>query len=83
MCNERFTRHLTEDTPQKHSCDICGRGFTQRDTLKKHVNLAHMNKETKFSCRFCDKEFDRKCNIHYRNMFYCIKHSCVVNTVAQ
>ena len=46
---------------QLRACPKCGRTFTRRDNLKRHLRTAHKNKTEgkKFRCATCDTKFGR------------------------
>ena len=42
----------------KHSCNDCGKQFTQKASLGRHINSVH--KGIRYECDQCDKEFSHK-----------------------
>ncbi|XP_054722815.1 gastrula zinc finger protein XlCGF8.2DB-like [Uloborus diversus] len=57
--NYTFQVHKSIHSGQRHICDICSRGFTQKSNLKRHYTT-HL-KEKKFHyCHHCPKKFIRE-----------------------
>ena len=44
-----------------HQCEICGKTFSRKNSLKRHVASVHQNQ--KINCDQCDKTFSRKVNL--------------------
>ena len=63
----------------KHDCKECGKQFSQRFNLTRHVNNVH--RSIKYSCNLCDYKATRKFDLtkHVTNVhqtmetIYCIK----------
>nr|CAD7603450.1 unnamed protein product [Timema genevievae] len=78
--NSRLSQHMLVHTGQKpYSCPICGRGFTQSNSLREH-RVVH-NRERHYTCEVCGQQFLRRGNlrdhkkVHFKErVFYC--HIC-------
>jgi KRAB domain-containing zinc finger protein len=57
-----FTRHLnSHDRLKPFSCNICGRAFTAKGTLMRHMKQVHLKiKGSKYKCSECDYATDEK-----------------------
>ena len=47
----------------KNTCEFCGTNFTRIDNLNEHIKRAHLEENKIFTCRNCEKKFDRKWNL--------------------
>jgi len=47
-----------------HSCHLCPKRFARRNTLDRHVSAVHRQREYKFSCDHCHRQFRHPS--HYR-----------------
>ena len=47
----------------KNTCEFCGTNFTRIDNLNEHIKRAHLEEKEIFTCRNCEKKFDRKWNL--------------------
>lgn len=56
---------MVHDKIRKHSCELCGRTFLTKFTLKQHIETHKPSgqRDTKFLCAFCGKGFMNK--THY------------------
>ncbi|XP_048482371.1 zinc finger protein 26 isoform X2 [Plutella xylostella] len=54
MHGKTIDRHGRETRADKVCCDVCGKEFSARCTLKVHYDYYHL-KKTKFHCDTCDK----------------------------
>ena len=70
-CNKNFTNRNALDyhekqhelTVMKEACDICGKRFSTKQTLKEHRELLHNEAVTggsNFKCSFCEKTYQLK-----------------------
>ncbi len=62
----------------KNTCEICGKAFSRKDGLTRHIKTVH-NKEKSFKCKECGFAFVRKdmLNRHIKEVHLKIKnHSC-------
>ena len=59
-----------------HDCDICGKSYKSRGSLKVHVKSAH--KGINYNCRLCDFQTTRQSSLktHVQSVHEKIKYSC-------
>jgi len=55
LFKEELASHKKIAHPIRHKCDICGKTFSRRNDLSRHLML-HSG-ERKYSCTFCDSKF--------------------------
>ena len=48
---------------KKNTSDFYGTNFTRIDNLNEHIKRAHLKENEMFTCRHCEKKFDRKWNL--------------------
>ena len=53
------TNHVS-DNEKKYKCEVCGKGFYQRQAFQDHMNI-HTG-EKPYKCRFCSSCFASKGN---------------------
>ena len=58
-------RGRKEHPDARHECDVCGRKFTEKGSLKKHMSIVHGVGEAKtFRCDVCNNYVAKqKCNL--------------------
>ena len=53
-----------ERADARHECDVCGRKFTEKRSLKRHINAIHGDGDVQtFECSVCSKVFNVKGNL--------------------
>ena len=57
-----LTRHKRIHSGKKQKCEVCGREFVQKDTLKTHL-LLHSTGPKRFKCSVCNKDFHHKVSL--------------------
>lgn len=45
-------------------CYFCGKKFTKKQNLNRHINIAHLDLK-KYYCEICDKKFGRKAHLDH------------------
>lgn len=63
QCDKRFMTNVdlgkhsnaVHERLRLHECDICGRNFSQRNNLKRHLEEVHRTDGMKFECYVCSK----------------------------
>ena len=76
--NEIKTDDIDErEDKVKYPCDKCGKQFSQKSSLKRHIQSLH--ERVKYSCDNCNKEFTLKDALkkHIQSIHERIKHSCL------
>ena len=75
ICDQTFKRHLQMKKHKltctklgnKFSCEVCGKGFTQKSYCDQHFDFYHTNKPKKFVCTLCEKSFPLKKTLQEHN----------------
>eukprot|EP00088_Acartia_fossae_P051533 TRINITY_DN5789_c0_g1_i4.p1 TRINITY_DN5789_c0_g1~~TRINITY_DN5789_c0_g1_i4.p1 ORF type:complete len:528 (+),score=91.14 TRINITY_DN5789_c0_g1_i4:34-1617(+) len=44
----------------KYKCDVCNKGFSEKEKMESHINV-HLNVK-RFKCRWCERAFKDDCN---------------------
>ena len=56
----------TGRTEGRHECEVCGRKFTEKHNLRRHLSTVHGVGDVKtFQCDICSRVFKRKDNLKY------------------
>ena len=45
------------------SCDVCGKSFTRKHDLKRHITAVHKHTKPTFKCDICDISFETQYSI--------------------
>ena len=54
----KLPKNLSKSTGEKHKCSICGRGYSFRSGLSKHMRSAHNDVESGLvTCTICNSRF--------------------------
>ena len=60
---EAWREHLGSHASKTcHICTTCGKGFSRRENLSRHLKTVHLN-EKAFTCKTCFKTFSEKANL--------------------
>ena len=59
MINHTASKHSNEPRPRPHVCELCGKGFFNKNMLTQHKADVHI-KEKKHKCHLCPKVFLRR-----------------------
>ena len=55
-----YKRHLvTHSKVKAHKCDTCGKCFTRKGNLTRHIKSVH-TKESQYECEVCEKVFTQR-----------------------
>ena len=66
----KLPKNLSKSTSEKHTCSICGRGYSFQSGLSKHMRSVHNDVESGLvTCTLCNSRFVITC-VHYLNIFY-------------
>ena len=49
-------------TERRHECELCGKKFTEKGNMKKHLSTVHSDVKS-FQCGVCSKTFTQKGNL--------------------
>ena len=71
---EYIVRH-PEAGPKAHKCTICGKIGNDRGNLRKHVESLHFPGSFRYSCKYCQDEFDTKTKLNNHVMRVCGKNT--------
>ena len=60
-CRKSYNRHISiKHTDNKIECNNCGRKYSRKEHLKRHLCGSIPIKMKNFSCRYCGRRFHRK-----------------------
>ena len=59
LLNHTLSKHSTEPRPRPNVCEVCGKGFFNKNMLGRHKIDVHV-KDKKFKCDLCPKVFLRR-----------------------
>jgi len=62
LFKEELATHKKVVHPVRHACDLCGKTFSRKNDLSRHLML-HSG-ERKYSCTFCDSKFIGSGDLH-------------------
>jgi len=71
---EYIVRH-PEAGPKAHKCTVCGKIGNDRGNLRKHVESLHFPGAFRYSCKYCQEEFDTKTKLNNHVMRVCGKNT--------
>lgn len=57
---QKSSANIANEKPKPYNCDVCGRAFSLRNSLKNHLAVVHSRGDllvNSFKCRLCDKMF--------------------------
>ena len=70
---DTFQKTKKADTEDKIACDVCGKIYSRKQSLLRHIRIIHSS--NKIKCEFCGKEFSRKDNLMRHQRMRCQKGS--------
>ena len=77
-----FQKHNSLEHPngtfnENQICDICGKSFKKKATLRAHLTCVHIDKRM-LKCEFCNKGFNSKSSLksHVESVHESVKYKC-------
>ena len=65
MNSNALNYHMNNhETPQKFSCEECGKQFVSEMGLHGHIEVIHRKVEKQFKCTDCEKSYSSKSNLN-------------------
>ena len=76
LINSRDTTNMFSSDGVKYPCGQCGKQFSQKGTLVRHLRTVH--EEAKYPCGQCGKQFSQKGSLdeHQRSVHEGVKYPC-------
>ncbi|GMF04731.1 unnamed protein product [Ambrosiozyma monospora] len=64
------------DDSKPYECETCGKSYTKRDRLKKHIEVKHTTNIQLFICNECSKEYCSDDDLQRHLLIHTVRYKC-------